>query len=200
VSAVLAALATGLLGSLHCAAMCGPLAVAGCRARGDAWRYLLGRAVSYATVGAALGLFGRRAVDVLPGRLAVLIVAAALAWRGISLLRSPRQLVQIRLVRDLGSLLPSSGLGLGLATGFLPCGLLIPAWLLAAATESATLGAVVMLAFAFASTGGLVAPLLGRPLWNRFARALPRRAQAAAWLLLAALVAMRPLLVASHCH
>jgi sulfite exporter TauE/SafE len=197
-SAVLAALATGLLGSLHCAAMCGPLAIAGCRARGDTLRYLLGRAVSYATVGAALGLFGRRAVDLVPARLAVFVVAAALAWRGVSLLRAPGQLVQIRLVRDVGSLLPSSGLGLGLATGFLPCGLLLPAWLLAASTESAPLGAVVMLAFAFASTGGLLLPLLGRPLLGRLA--LPRRAQAAAWLILAALVAARPLLVASHCH
>jgi sulfite exporter TauE/SafE len=49
------------------------------------------------------------------------------------------------------------GLGLGVATGFLPCGALVPAWLLAAASGRALDGAAAMAAFALASLPG--APL-----------------------------------------
>src|SRR5262249_44938526 len=65
------ALATGLVGSLHCPLMCGPLAVAGCR-RGEriATRsvvtYLAGRLASYAALGALCGAIGEHALCVMP--------------------------------------------------------------------------------------------------------------------------------------
>jgi sulfite exporter TauE/SafE len=220
-SAVLTALATGALGSAHCAAMCGPLAVAGCtRGAGVSGKaaagYFGGRLVAYATVGAVLGHLGHHALCILPmdtiERIAIAAVATAAAWRGISLLRGKRSTDQILPLRRkqsgptgifalLGQLWPKRGLGLGLATGIMPCGLLLPAWALAAGTASALSGAVVMAVFSVATLPGLLIPLAGRRLLQRVLDRLPRAAHGLAWCALAAWIAVRPLLVASGaCH
>ena len=63
------ALVAGLLGSLHCTGMCGPLAVAGCsKGRGvdGATGYFAGRFVAYATLGAVVGHLGKHAFCILP--------------------------------------------------------------------------------------------------------------------------------------
>jgi len=220
-SAVLTALATGALGSAHCAAMCGPLAVAGCtRGQTVAGRaaagYFLGRLCAYATVGAVIGHLGRHALCILPMSalegIAVAAVALAAAYRGVTLLRrKPEEgLVQLGrkkpaarggLLALLGTLLPRRGLGLGLLTGVMPCGLLLPAWALAAGTASAPAGALVMTAFSVATLPGLVVPLAGRRLVQRFVDRLPIRAYGLAWCALATWLAVRPLLVATgSCH
>jgi sulfite exporter TauE/SafE len=219
-SAVLTAMATGALGSAHCAAMCGPIAVAGCsRAEAvsarDAASYFLGRAAAYTTVGAVLGHLGRHALCILPmGTLeavAIAAVAIAAAWRGLGLLRgknSGEGLVTLKrkpgrspLLTLVAELWPRRGLGLGLATGVMPCGLLVPAWALAAGTASATSGAAVMAAFSVATLPGLVVPLAGRRLVQRVVERLPQAAFGVLWCALAAWIAVRPLLVAKgYCH
>jgi sulfite exporter TauE/SafE len=211
------ALATGFLGSLHCAAMCGPLALAGCTRPGTSALsgrslagYLLGRLASYAFLGAVVGHLGKHALCLLPLPTvqtgAMVLVAALFAWRGLRLLMPPREkLVALEAPRDrtvvlfFASLLPRSGLGLGLATGVLPCSMLVAAWTLAAGTESALAGAGMMAAFFVGSTPGLLTPLFGRPLLAR-AAALSPRLESAAWLGLALWVAARPLLNAAHHH
>jgi sulfite exporter TauE/SafE len=224
------ALATGLLGSLHCAVMCGPLVTAGCSGRrGALGPYVLGRLVSYATVGAVLGHLGHEALMRVPlatmETMAVLLVAGYAATRGLRLLcrrasvaggpGSPGGTGGARLVplrprpgarpggsygAWLASLLPRSGLGLGLVTGVLPCGLLVSAWLLAMATGQALGGALVMTAFAMASAPGLLLPWYGQKLLARRGLHLSARAQGVAWLLLALWIAARPLFAAAHCH
>lgn len=91
-SAVMTALATGALGSAHCAAMCGPLAMAGCSGdKGLSPRrtagYFVGRTLAYGTVGAVLGHLGHHALCLLPmGALegvAIALVVGAAAYRGI---------------------------------------------------------------------------------------------------------------------
>lgn len=68
-----AALAAGLITSLHCAGMCGPLACAACArgggrgSLGATFVYHGSRVVSYALVGVAAGLVGRRLSDALLG-------------------------------------------------------------------------------------------------------------------------------------
>jgi sulfite exporter TauE/SafE len=217
--AVLTALAAGALGSAHCGVMCGPLVVAGCSRRStiatrDALGYFGGRLVAYAAVGAVLGHLGRHALCILPmGTLeavGVAAVAIAAAYRGVQLLRgapSAPKLVPLRgrprggVLALLGDLWPRRGLGLGLATSIMPCGLLVPAWALAAGTASAASGAVVMAAFSAATLPGLVLPLAGRRLLQRAIDGLPRAAHGLAWCVLAAWVAVRPLLVATGaCH
>jgi sulfite exporter TauE/SafE len=209
------ALATGFLGSIHCAAMCGPLAMAGGtrdgrvdpRALGG---YVGGRFVSYAATGALMGTIGRHALCLLPVAkvqwIAMIVVAGAFLVRGVSLLRAARPaLISLRarkrrrIIPWIVARLPRRGLGLGLATPLLPCGMLIPAWLLAATSGGAAQGAIVMAAFAAASFPALLAPLAAQRPLGSLARRLPR-AHAVAWMLLAILVAVRPLLAAAHHH
>jgi sulfite exporter TauE/SafE len=87
-------------------------------------------------------------------------------------------------------------LALGLATAVLPCGMLVPAWLLAAGAGGAAEGALVMSAFAAASLPGLLVPLLGRRLIGR----MPAWGHALAWTALAVWLAWRPVLMAAHHH
>jgi sulfite exporter TauE/SafE len=221
-TAVATALATGALGGAHCAAMCGPLAVAGCSrgaagvAAGDAAGYFAGRLVAYATVGAVMGHLGHHALCILPMSalegIATLAVGAAAAYRGFSLLRRERAGGQLSTLHPkrararktaavLASLWPRRGLGLGVATAILPCGLLVPAWALAAGTGSAPAGALIMAALSAATLPGLVVPLLGQRLLRRAAKMLPQRAYGLAWCALAAWIAARPLLLAAGaCH
>lgn len=220
-TAAMTALATGALGSAHCAAMCGPLAVAGCSGEGGlsgkrTAGYFLGRAAAYTTVGAVLGHLGRHALCILPMStlegVAIAMVAAAAAYRGISLLRRKapaEKLVALgkkkaatrSTLAFLAELLPRQGLGLGLATGVMPCGLLLPAWALSAGTASAPAGAAVMALFSVATLPGLIVPIAGRRVLQRVLAKLPSQAYGLAWCALAAWIAVRPLLVATgRCH
>lgn len=224
-----AAVIMGLAGSLHCAAMCGPLALAGCSRDGklsgrSTAAYFIGRLISYATVGATLGHLGRHALCRLPvGRMhafTVALVAIPVAWRGLVLLRrrptanatataataaTGPALVQLQRSRPrrtpgLMRLLPLRGGLLGIATGILPCGMLLAAAALAAASQHALVGAGVMTVFALASMPGLLVPLLGRRLLSRLAARLPPSAAGLGWLVLAAWLAVRPWLGAHHHH
>jgi sulfite exporter TauE/SafE len=205
---ILAALALGIVTSIHCAVMCGPLAVAACRGRGnDAVRYFGGRLLAYAAIGALFGKIGQHALCLLPVHtvqlVAVGVVAAAALVRALRLVRPPRPIAlgrrrPLRLVARLWSLLPRDAFAVGMATGLLPCGMLLPAWALAMASGDAPSGAVTMASFALASSPGLVGALVGKRLLAR-ARLSPRL-EAAAWLALALWIVVRPLVVSAHCH
>ncbi len=220
-TALAAAAAAGFLGSLHCAAMCGPLAVAAATRGGRAdaraaGAYLTGRFVSYAAVGALMGVLGAHALCKLPVDtaqwIAVVAVAGAAAWRGVVLLRGARprpapQLLALQarpprpsLFTRLLALVPRRAGALGLVTGILPCGMLLPAWALAAGSANVVVGALVMLTFAAASTPGLLLPLVGRRALAGVATRLPARVHGLAWCLLAAWIAARPLLAHAHHH
>ncbi|MEZ4299985.1 MAG: sulfite exporter TauE/SafE family protein [Polyangiaceae bacterium] len=93
VEVMTSALVMGILGSLHCAGMCGPLAVAGCsKSRGvsGAPGYFAGRLVAYATLGAVVGHLGKHAFCILPMStaqvVAVALTALPAAARGLSIL------------------------------------------------------------------------------------------------------------------
>jgi uncharacterized protein len=127
----------GLLGSAHCAGMCGPIAVAlpGSDRRGPAFLagrllYNTGRVVTYMLMGAAAGLLGigaalagyQGALSVFAGVFILLmIVFRSRFFSSAAVFRSGA-------VRNLfGRLMRSQGSGslfsLGLLNGFLPCGL-----------------------------------------------------------------------------
>jgi len=157
-----------LVGSAHCAAMCGGFVAAYAGTEGSGGRaaahaaYHGGRLVTYATLGAAAGAFGR-ALD-LAGRAAGLADAAGIV-AGVLLLvtgaagLAPRsRLVKLRArpawspTLRLGALLArfragtatTRALVLGLTTTLLPCGWLYAFVALAAASGSAVEGALVM--------------------------------------------------------
>jgi sulfite exporter TauE/SafE len=220
-AALTTAAAAGLLGSLHCAAMCGPLAIAaGSRPDGSTdlratAAYLGGRFLSYAALGALFGALGAHALCKLPvataQTIAVVLVAGAAAFRGVSLLLArrarPAGTVQVGLrpprpsiTSRLFARLPRRAGVLGVATGILPCGMLIPAWTLAAVSGRPGVGALVMLVFAAASAPGLLLPLASRRVLARVTARLPGSAAGLAWCALAIWIAARPLLASVHHH
>ncbi|BBK44977.1 membrane protein [Allostella vacuolata] len=171
----------------HCAGMCGPFVLAQVAAAlpGEGRRYgtlqrlagaalvpyHLGRATTYVALGALGGaLAGRAALAVetrwLTAGFLLLAAAALLLWGldGLARLRPAalpgRDLAQ-RLAGRLGPLLGDPrgmrGYALGVALGFLPCGLLYGALAAAAATGSAGGGAMAMAAF----VAGTTVPLAG---------------------------------------
>ena len=158
-----AALVAGLITSLHCAGMCGPLACAVIPLRGDRSDaqivgsvYQLARLAAYAALGALAGALGQApmtwlgggAVRYAPWLLVAFFVAVALRW--------DRYLPRVPLLGDVylrvhgwGRARPPAlaAAALGLATPLLPCG---PLYLVVAAamlTGSALRGAEFMLVF-----------------------------------------------------
>ena len=203
----------GLLGSFHCAFMCGPLACAGCHAgSGRRWSsaalYFGGRLTSYVFAGALFGALGSHLgcwihIDRLQQLLLAAVACFAVA-RGVQLWSDPspeRGLTQLerpslvrRAARFVASLVPKRALSLGLVTGGLPCGLLAGAWALAAATGGPGKGALVMLAFSLATTPALVATLFAGRLAGRARWIATTRWQGIAWCALALWIVGRSLL------
>ncbi len=175
-------LAFGLVSSLHCVTMCGPLiAVASAPLRTGSeehggglrtlmlWQisYQLGRGVTYTTLGVALGLAGRMLSTLFPARLfgGIIQIAVAALFVGLALfavlrgktVTAPRGGSGFgRLIRRFVTSGRASGmLVLGLLTGFLPCGVLYAAFARSLAADSPTEGGLLMFAFWLGS-----APLL----------------------------------------
>jgi len=164
-----------LLGSLHCAGMCGPLMLAtteiaplgakGATARPPRWAYHLGRALAYLALGIAAGSLGAT-IDLGGtmagwGRIAAPLAAVAVTafgWAAIhwatessSPAPSPPSLFQRwlkGLAPKVAALSPRGrALGMGLLSALLPCGWLWAFVAVAAGTGSPLAGAAVMLVF-----------------------------------------------------
>jgi len=191
-------LAASVLGSVHCAAMCGAFA---CLARGGrhgfgAWRaqaaYNGGRLLSYMLLGGIAGGVGAKVNDL--GRLAGVGRAAAvvagmlmIVWAadriGVSfgvrsrLARAPewmqRMMGRVLLMgRDAGE--TTRALLVGLVTTLLPCGWLYTFVVVAGSTGSALSGTAVMVVFWIGTVPMLVAVSAGAArLLGPFARRLP---------------------------
>jgi hypothetical protein len=198
-------LVASLVGSIHCAAMCGGFvcAYAGPGARRGLpnlpahLAYNGGRLVSYVTLGLVAGAIGARVDDV--GRLAgigrgaavlagILMVVWALGMIGATLgVRVSGALVPEWLQRRLGSALvamrdepPVARAALtGLLTTLLPCGWLYTFVVTAGGTGSAIAGAGVMVAFWIGTVPMLLAVGFGaQRVLGPFARRLPLAAAA----------------------
>jgi sulfite exporter TauE/SafE len=158
-----AAFVAGLVTSLHCAGMCGPLACALMPGRGDATDkhtvstvYHVSRLTGYALLGALAGGLGRApltwlsqsALRWLPWVLVIFFVALALRWDRYL----PKLAVLGRFSWKLQSRLRGrsrvqSAAALGFATPLLPCGPLYFLVTLALLSGSVLRGVEVMLAF-----------------------------------------------------
>jgi uncharacterized protein len=207
----LAALTTGLAGSLHCAAMCGPVAcaAAGDRGRRGAAEYAAGRLLGYAAMGALFGLVGQHALCRLPiDRISAWLgwaLAGTALWMAAKRLRPPRLTSigrrRVPLAARVLARLPRRPVAFGLATALLPCGMLLPAWGQAALGGSAAAGAAVMVIFALASLPGLLSPLLLAPLGRRLMAGRPW-VVSVLWGGLAVWLAIRqlPVFAAMHHH
>ena len=193
-------LASSVLGSAHCAGMCGGLALAASGSMGakDGSRtmrqagYHVGRLVSYAVVGAIAGLVGAAVDDAgtLVGvqRVAAIVAGSMIALMGVIAiaravgLRVPAASVPMPMVRMAQRVhaatlrLPPNarGLPLGLATPLLPCGWLYAFAAIAAASASVALGVMVMAAFWLGTVPAVVIASNGaRIAFARLGRAAP---------------------------
>ncbi len=168
----------GAANSVHCACMCGPLALAFGGGRSGVVTYQLGRAASYALVGVVLGAtgkalgsesFGVPAATTAYVLAAGLVLLALVGERGAMKIPFLSQLLGKATAK--GRVLPPSlrALLLGALTPLLPCGLLWSACAGAAVAGSAAAGAEVMAGFALGAVPLLVlaqanAPSLARRL------------------------------------
>lgn len=184
---VVAALATGLVTSVHCVAMCGPLACSvGQTNRGETRTtlsylgYHFGRLVSYSSIGAICGALGEQPLRwifnspavILPWLLVGIFLVTALGlWQRFP---RPKELDRFVAKALLQSFKLSAGKGalvMGLATPLLPCG---PLYLLFAAcllSGSPLAGAEFALAFGMGTI-----PLLwvAQHSFSRLRKAIPR--------------------------
>jgi uncharacterized protein len=177
-----AALLAGLAASGHCLGMCGGIAGALAMRRphagfttqlGYALAYNLSRIGSYALAGALAGLLGRTllaAVDVKPLSIAFRVLAGAIMiaaavqlvsrLRPLGALEAAGSRVWRRVAPWAGRAGRADGIGgavgLGLAWGWLPCGMTYSMLLLAATTASVTMGVAVMLAFGLGTLPSMV--------------------------------------------
>ncbi len=205
-----------LIGSLHCAGMCGPflafavsdngrLAPRGLGRHIPQAVYHLARLIAYVALGALFGTVGalvnasaefagiQHAAMLLAGALLVLMgIVSALGQfvrlgPRIAAPRGPRAILAAGVVR--ASKLPPAAraASVGLLTALLPCGWLYGFALAAAGTESAATGGALMLAF-WAGT----LPMLAGLAWvfRRAERLLAARIQVAASLALVLIGAM----------
>lgn len=154
----------GLMGSPHCAGMCGGFAVASSTSpqEGAAWH--LGRLATYAVLGGSAGVFGASLGGppwVLSVVTVVLLVWFAARLAGIT----PGFLPHIRLPKAIHAALGRRGLtarfGFGVATGLLPCGLVYAALGLSVSTASAWGGALAMVFFGLGTVPMLAAVAAG---------------------------------------
>ena len=177
-----AAFAAGLLGGVHCAAMCGPI-VAACSSASSgpgrgrwliALAYNAGRIISYATAGAIAGVFGQAGLALRGGTLTLqampIIAAAALLVMALYVAGVPRVK---RVLESAGGViwrrvqpfsrrfLPANTLprafGLGAIWGWLPCGMVYAVLVTAVAAAGPAEGALVMLAFGFGTLPNVLA-------------------------------------------
>ena len=200
----LAAFMLGIAGSGHCAAMCGGVTALVARAENSsvdglrlAMTYHAGRALSYAAAGAIAGALGQAGL-VLRGSLA--LQQTMVAFASVALVITGAYLAGFaplaQRLEGIGSSLwrriepwsrallpattPARAFSLGVAWGWLPCGMVYGALILALSTASAAGGAAAMAAFAIGTLPSvLAAGLVARRLHRRSVSPSLRRAAAA---------------------
>ncbi len=198
----------GLLGSVHCAAMCGPLALALPPNGRSAGGFLLGRAgynlgriVTYTLLGLLFGAVGRVLWLAGTQRWASILLGAAVLlglftsrriaiWQPLSVIveRAKSGMARLLRQRSLASLA-----GLGMLNGLLPCNLVYVAAAGAAATGSILAGAQYMAAFGAGTVPMLLAISLSGKLVPLSLRLQLRKAIPVSVFLLGALLILRGL-------
>jgi uncharacterized protein len=196
----------GLVGSLHCAGMCGPLALALPPAGNTTPAYVLGRIaynlgriVTYCALGLVFGLVGatlwlagiQRWVSIALG---VALLLGLFASRKLALWRPMTSLVEW-LKSRMSVLLRRRSFAslavLGLLNGLLPCGLVYVACAGAAATGGVLAGAQYMAVFGVGTVPMMLAISLSGKLIPPSLRLSPRKAIPVCVFLLAALLILR---------
>lgn len=163
---MISALIFGLLSSLHCIGMCGPIAVMLPVSRNNPAQkaiqictYHLGRITAYAGLGLVFGFFGKglflaglqQQVSIVVGILMILYALIPQRNLGNFNFLMPLYRLVSKLKSALGKQFKSKSKGslylIGLFNGFLPCGMVYVALFGALATQDIALGALYMALF-----------------------------------------------------
>ncbi|MBI9033757.1 MAG: sulfite exporter TauE/SafE family protein [Bacteroidales bacterium] len=182
------ALTLGLLGSFHCAGMCGPIAIALPLGQGSWFRrisgglgYNLGRTITYAILGAIFGFIGQglelagfhRWVSITMG--AVMVVAGLFPSliKGGSFIEKTSGKFVSKLQTALSKLFRNGSIPslfwVGILNGFLPCGLVYMALAGALASGSFINGVLFMTIFGLGTIPVMLAiSLVGNLISNSF--------------------------------
>ncbi|SKB68836.1 sulfite exporter TauE/SafE family protein [Dyadobacter psychrophilus] len=170
------ALTMGLLSSFHCIGMCGPIALALPVQRGNAWQrssgllaYNVGRACSYALLGALVGAFSNalalmgylKYASLLAGLFMLVYVIWPKAFTRFlvapAILRQPVNFIKNQMAALLGSRKLHGWLLLGSLNGLLPCGLVYLALMSSLATGSSAAGSIFMFVFGMGTWPAMMA-------------------------------------------
>lgn len=169
------AISLGFLGSLHCAGMCGPIALALPLGRLSAFgkwlgtfSYSLGRISTYALLGLLFGLFGRglvlagaqQWVSIITGAILVLsIVLPQHVLHKFSLTAPVARFtggLKSKMLRFMKSDRPSTLFLFGMLNGLLPCGLVYLALMSSLSAGTAVSGAAFMTLFGLGTAPMLI--------------------------------------------
>lgn len=163
---LLSALILGLMGSLHCIGMCGPIAFMlpvdrtnNFKKLGQIFIYHFGRLLAYAIIGLVFGLLGKslyvfgiqQKLSIIIGILMILIVL--LPYKTLNKFNLSKPIYKIiakvksKLGRELKKKTPDTFLTIGFLNGFLPCGLVYMALIGAVGMGNAIEGSLYMLLF-----------------------------------------------------
>lgn len=217
VALIAAAFITGLLGSVHCVAMCGgivgtvTLSPTAPPRRAFALWYHLGRITSYAIAGAIAGFIGGTLLDatqatriagigaVMAGGFMILLgLYLASWWNGLARLERLGARLWRRIEPYGRPLLPArrpqQALLLGMLWGWLPCGMVYSALAAAAVGGDAANGALIMAAFGLGTVPLLAAFGVGITRARAPLRRYWRTAAAAGLIAMGIYVALRPAL------
>lgn len=193
--AIWTAFTLGIVGSLHCVGMCGPIALALPYQAGSRWAtagnvllYNTGRILMYALLGLLIGTIGKglflagwQAQFSIAMGIALLVAVFLSVNIEYQLLRIPfmirfNQWVKHRLGQLLGKRGPGTLFGIGMLNGLLPCGLVYMAVVGALSTGSTLAGSAYMAAFGLGTLPMLLGTaLLGQLVnlkWRSYARKL----------------------------
>jgi len=173
---ILAAFFVGLVGSLHCIGMCGPIAIALPVPTSSNLSFLtgrilynLGRVVTYSILGAVLGLVGSRItlagaqqiVSIILGIIILVAVILPQKYKNYFAQHSLIQKLAQPLKSNIGVLFKKGTFSamflIGILNGFLPCGLVYVALAGAIASGDAISGAAVMILFGLGTVPAMFA-------------------------------------------
>jgi len=153
---------TGLIGSLHCVGMCGPIALALPVGNQPRWRqisgkaaYNIGRITTYSLMGFLLGTFGwglklaglQQGLSIAAGATIILLALAGNRKAEVFFQKPYRWLVGNRLPALFKSSTVTSLYAIGLLNGLLPCGFVYIGLIGSVATQNAVQGALYMVLF-----------------------------------------------------
>ena len=153
---------TGLIGSLHCVGMCGPIALALPVGNQPAWKQLTGKAfyhagriTTYSLLGALLGTFGwglklagiQQGLSIAAGATIILLALAGNHKAEVIFQKPYKWLVGNRLHSLFRNSSISGLYSIGLLNGLLPCGFVYIGLIGSVATQHVTDGALYMAFF-----------------------------------------------------